>query len=120
MSKSRSLSALLLGALLLSACGQNLSGPQPEPQPQPQPEPQPEPQPNPDASGPVRGLWVDAFGAGIKTPEEVTQLVDTARAMNVNTLYVQVGRRGDCYCNNAAMPRTDDPEVPAGFDPWPT
>ena len=28
----------------------------------------------------LRGLWVDAFGPGIKTPEEVTQLVDTARA----------------------------------------
>ena len=116
MPKSRSLSALLLGALLLSACGQNESAPQPQPT-QPQPTPQPQPQPTPDASGPVRGLWVDAFGPGIKTPEEVTQLVDTARAMNINTLYVQVGRRGDCYCNNAAMPRTDDPAVTPGFDP---
>ena len=114
MPRSRSLSALLLGALLLSACGQDGAAPQPS---QPQ---QPQPQPTPDTGTPggeVRGLWVDAFGPGIKTPEEVSTLVDTARALNVNTLYVQVGRRGDCYCNNAAMPRTDDPAVPAGFDP---
>ncbi|WP_231885344.1 glycoside hydrolase family 10 protein [Deinococcus radiodurans] len=113
MSKSRSLSALLLGALLLSACGSPENGPQPAPQPLPNPTEEAPGTP----SGKVRGLWVDAFGPGIKTPEEVSTLVDTARAMNVNTLYVQVGRRGDCYCNNAAMPRTDDPEVPAGFDP---
>ncbi|WP_216327630.1 family 10 glycosylhydrolase [Deinococcus aestuarii] len=65
----------------------------------------------------LRGLWVDAFGPGIKTPAEVDQLVADARAMNVNVIFAQVGRRGDCYCLKAAMPPTDDPAVPAGFDP---
>ncbi|MFD1733739.1 hypothetical protein ACFSC4_25065 [Deinococcus malanensis] len=53
----------------------------------------------------------------MKTAAEIDALVATARAMNVSVLFAQVGRRGDCYCNNAAMPRTNDPAVPAGFDP---
>ncbi|AFZ67434.1 glycoside hydrolase family 10 protein [Deinococcus peraridilitoris] len=65
----------------------------------------------------LRGLWVDAFGPGFKTPQEVDQLIADARRMNVNVLFVQVGKRGDCYCNASSMPRTDDPAVPEGFDP---
>lgn len=71
----------------------------------------------PSAKPQLRGLWVDAFGPGFKTPAEVDQLILDAKKMNVNVLFAQVGRRGDCYCNNAAMPRTDDKAVPAGFDP---
>jgi uncharacterized lipoprotein YddW (UPF0748 family) len=67
--------------------------------------------------GQLRGLWVDAFGPGAKNPAEIDQLIADAQAMNLNALFIQVGRRGDCYCNKAAMPRTADPEVPAGFDP---
>jgi uncharacterized lipoprotein YddW (UPF0748 family) len=69
------------------------------------------------APGQLRGLWVDAFGPGMKTPAEIDQLVADAQRMKLNALFAQVGRRGDCYCNNAAMPRTSDPAVPAGFDP---
>lgn len=65
----------------------------------------------------LRGLWVDAFGPGLKTPAEIDRLVSDARALGVNVLFAQVGRRGDCYCTLAAMPRTGDPAVPAGFDP---
>lgn len=64
-----------------------------------------------------RGLWVDAFGPGFKTPAEVDQLVQDAKKLKVNALFAQVGRRGDCYCNLAAMPRTEDKAVPADFDP---
>lgn len=67
--------------------------------------------------GELRGLWVDGFGPGMKTPAEIDQLVSDAKKMNINVLFAQVGRRGDCYCNNASMPRTNDPAVPAGFDP---
>lgn len=67
--------------------------------------------------GELRGLWVDAFGPGLKTPAEIDTLIRDARAMNVNVLFAQIGRRGDCYCNRAATPRTDDPAVPPGFDP---
>ncbi len=68
------------------------------------------------APGQLRGLWVDAFGPGLKTPQEIDQLVTDAKAMKLNALFAQIGRRGDCYCNNASMPRTTDPAVPAGFD----
>ena len=64
-----------------------------------------------------RGLWVDAFGPGLKTPEQVTKLVADARALHLNVLFAQVGRRMDCYCTTASVSRTEDPEVPAGFDP---
>lgn len=70
-------------------------------------------QPRPE----LRGLWVDAFGPGLKTPDEITQLVADAKKMKVNVLFAQIGRRGDCYCNKAAMPRTNDKAVPEGFDP---
>ncbi len=65
----------------------------------------------------LRGLWVDAFGPGFKTPLEVDKLVRDAQAMRVNALFAQISRRADCYCNKASMPRTADPSVPVGFDP---
>ena len=65
----------------------------------------------------LRGLWVDGFGPGFKTPAEVDRLVKNAIAMRVNAIFMQVGRRGDCYCNKASMPRTADPELAPGFDP---
>jgi uncharacterized lipoprotein YddW (UPF0748 family) len=64
----------------------------------------------------LRGLWVDAFGPGFKTPNEVTALVNYAAAMRLNALFVQVGRRMDCYCNRASVPRSADPAFQAGFD----
>ncbi|HWG85674.1 MAG TPA: family 10 glycosylhydrolase, partial [Deinococcales bacterium] len=76
------------------------------------------PQPRPAVKAPqLRGLWVDAFGPGFKTPAQVRQLVEDAASLGVNALFVQAVRRGDCYCANSSLPRTTDPEVPAGFDP---
>jgi uncharacterized lipoprotein YddW (UPF0748 family) len=37
--------------------------------------------------------------------------------VNVNALFAQAGRRGDCYCLKASVPPVTDPAVPAGFDP---
>ncbi|MDP9763958.1 family 10 glycosylhydrolase [Deinococcus enclensis] len=118
---------VLVSALLLAACG---STPQPQtgqaqaglpdtPALNSQAVRTPGPHTGPRGQGQqeLRGLWVDGFGPGMKTPAEIDQLVATAKAMNVNVLFAQVGRRGDCYCNNAAMPRTNDPAVPVGFDP---
>jgi hypothetical protein len=65
----------------------------------------------------LRALWVDAFGPGFKTPKEVDKLIADARALRLNALFVQVGRRMDCYCNLASVPRTADPKVTPGFDP---
>src|SRR5207253_2720845 len=66
------------------------------------------------ATSEFRALWVDAFGEGIFNDAEVTKLVNAAKAANINALVVQVGRRGDCFCNRASMPRTQ-----AGIAPRP-
>lgn len=117
--------------------------PQPQPQlPQwPQPQvPQPQlPSPTPPAQGQtgtepavpvqkpvaakppvgsgVRGLWVDAFGPGLKTRAQVTQMVDDAARMGVNTLFVQAIRRADCLCLKASVPKATDPDLEKGLDP---
>lgn len=65
----------------------------------------------------LRGLWVDAFGPGFKSPAEVDALVAYAKSLRLNTLFVQVGRRMDCYCNKASVPRSADPKLQAAFDP---
>jgi uncharacterized lipoprotein YddW (UPF0748 family) len=67
-----------------------------------------------------RAYWVDAFGEGIYTPAEVDRLVADARAANFNALVVQIGRRGDCFCNNAIMPRTQANIAPYPYDPLQT
>jgi uncharacterized lipoprotein YddW (UPF0748 family) len=64
----------------------------------------------------VRALWVDAFRDGIKTPEQVDRLIQDSLDGNINTLIVQVRRRGDAYYNNSLEPRTEDPDLLPGFD----
>lgn len=64
----------------------------------------------------VRALWVDAFRPGFKTPEQVDKLIEDALQANLNTLIVQVRRRGDAYYNKSIEPRTEDPELMPGFD----
>ncbi len=68
-----------------------------------------------------RAYWVDAFGEGLYSPAQIDKLVAAAKAANMNAIIAQVGRRGDCFCNNAAMPRTEQAGVrPAPFDPLQT
>lgn len=64
----------------------------------------------------VRALWVDAFHDGVKTPVQVDKLVNDAITANINTLIVQVRRRGDAYYNITNEPRTEDPVLEPGFD----
>jgi uncharacterized lipoprotein YddW (UPF0748 family) len=64
----------------------------------------------------LRALWVDAFGPGFKTAKEVNKLVADAQKLRLNALFVQVGRRMDCYCNKASVPRSADPKFAPGFD----
>lgn len=64
----------------------------------------------------VRALWVDAFRDGFKTPAQVDQLIRDAVDANINTLVVQVRRRGDAYYNQSIEPRTEDPALQPGFD----
>ena len=67
-----------------------------------------------------RAFWVDAFGPGIYTEAQIDKLVTEAKAANMNAIVAQVGRRGDCFCNRAIMPRTQAAIDPAPFDPLET
>jgi uncharacterized lipoprotein YddW (UPF0748 family) len=64
----------------------------------------------------IRALWVDAFRDGIKTPSQIDQLLQDAVSGNINTLIVQVRRRGDSFYNKSIEPRTEDPDLLPGFD----
>lgn len=70
--------------------------------------------------GHLRGMWVDAYGEGFKTPAEIDALIRDAQALNLNALFVQVVRRGDCYCLRASLPVSDDPALEPAFDPLET
>lgn len=64
----------------------------------------------------VRAIWVDAFSAGIRTPEEAEELVLEAKRANFNLLFVQVRRRADALYTRAFEPPLDDPAYDPGFD----
>jgi len=64
-----------------------------------------------------RGYWVDAFNPGIYDAEQVAALVADAEELGANALVVQVGRRFDCFCNDALFPRTDAFVDPTPYDP---
>ena len=65
----------------------------------------------------LRAYWVDAFGDGIYTPAQIDELVAHAKAANVNAIIAQVVRRGDCFCNDALTPRTEERIAASPFDP---
>jgi uncharacterized lipoprotein YddW (UPF0748 family) len=64
----------------------------------------------------LRAVWVDAFHDGFKTPQQVDDLVDWARASNLNALFVEVRRRGDAYYLKSFEPRTQDGYLQPDFD----
>jgi uncharacterized lipoprotein YddW (UPF0748 family) len=64
----------------------------------------------------IRAIWADAFHDGFKTPDQVDQLVDDCLKANLNTIIVQVRRRGDAFYNKSIEPRTEDPGLAPGFD----
>jgi uncharacterized lipoprotein YddW (UPF0748 family) len=63
-----------------------------------------------------RAFWVDAFHAGIRSPQEAAQLVADAKRANINTLIVQVRRRGDSLYKKSLEPPLDDPAYDPQFD----
>jgi uncharacterized lipoprotein YddW (UPF0748 family) len=67
-----------------------------------------------------RAYWVDAFGEGLFNRAEVEKLVAATKAANLNAIVAQVGRRGDCFCNRALMPRTQANIAPLPYDPLDT
>jgi uncharacterized lipoprotein YddW (UPF0748 family) len=70
----------------------------------------------PAAAPELRALWVDAFHAGIRSPGEAAQLVSDAKRIHVNTLIVQVRRRGDALYTGGIEPPLDDPNYSTSFD----
>jgi uncharacterized lipoprotein YddW (UPF0748 family) len=64
----------------------------------------------------LRALWVDAFHEGIRSPREADDLVAAATRANINTLFVQVRRRGDALYTKGAEPPLDDPAYDPAFD----
>ena len=70
----------------------------------------------PSGAPELRALWVDAFHAGIRSPEECAQLVADARRIHANALIVQVRRRGDALYAGGLEPPLDDPGYQPSFD----
>src|SRR5262245_66229477 len=64
-----------------------------------------------------RAIWVDAFNPGIKTPQQVDQLIKDVKALNCNTIVAQVRKRGDALFRKRIEPFTQDSTIPEGFDP---
>ncbi len=64
----------------------------------------------------VRALWVDAFHAGIRSPGEADALVEAAVRARLNTLFVQVRRRGDVLFPGSIDPPLDDPAFDPAYD----
>lgn len=56
----------------------------------------------------LRGMWVDVFNEGIKTPEQVRQLIARAKRAGMNALFVQVRSRAQVYHMSALEPRAPD------------
>lgn len=64
----------------------------------------------------LRALWVDAFHEGIRSAKEADELVAAAKRANLNTLIVQVRRRGDALYAKSIEPPLDDPAYDPSFD----
>lgn len=64
----------------------------------------------------LRAVWVDAFHEGIRSPREADDLVAAARRAHINTLIVQVRRRGDALYTRGVEPPLDDPAYDPAFD----
>src|SRR5712692_11209121 len=69
-------------------------------------------------AGQFRAYWVDAFGDGLFSEPQIDAVIAATKAANLNAIVAQVVRRGDCFCNRASVPRTDEPALAAApFDP---
>ena len=62
-----------------------------------------------------RGFWVDAWGSELWNAVNISNVVRTTRAANMNTLVVQARRRGDALYNSKFEPKCKD--IAADFDP---
>ena len=73
------------------------------------------------AGGQFRAYWVDAFGDDLFDAPRIDAIVAGTKAAGLNAIIVQAVRRGDCFCNRASVPRTDQAGLaPFPFDPLQT
>ncbi len=63
----------------------------------------------------LRGLWVDIWYPGFRSPAETSTLVSRARECNFNALFVQMRKRGDVCYPSAIEPLAKD--IQPGYDP---
>ncbi len=71
--------------------------------------------------GQFRAYWVDAFGDDLFDAPRIDAIVAATKAAHLNAIVVQAVRRGDCFCNRASVPRTEQAGVaPFPFDPLQT
>ncbi len=68
----------------------------------------------------TRAVWVSVLGEGFKSPEEIEQLVESARRANLNTIIAQVRRRGAVYFQSEIEPRGVPIQDRPDFDPLAT
>lgn len=63
----------------------------------------------------LRGLWVDAFHPGFKSPTETSELIRKAKDCHFNAIFVQVRKRGNVYYRSLIEPMALDIAPP--YDP---
>ncbi len=66
-------------------------------------------------AGEMRGLWVDSWNPGFKTPAQTTEMIAKAKDCKFNALFVQVRKRGDVYYKSKIEPMARD--AAADYDP---
>lgn len=64
-----------------------------------------------------RAFWVDTFNTLLNNHNDVVTMVNNAKAVKANALFVQVRRRGDSWYLNSLEPRADRVPIQSGFDP---
>jgi len=65
----------------------------------------------------IRAVWVSVLGPGLKSPEEIRQMVDAARRANLNTIVAQVHREGAALFDTRLEPKHAGIVDLPGFDP---
>ncbi len=65
----------------------------------------------------MRAVYVDAFGEGFRTSNEIADLLSFAVDSELDSIIVQVVRRGDAFANRLPVPRANDDIPDPDFDP---
>ncbi|MFH0794645.1 MAG: family 10 glycosylhydrolase [bacterium] len=65
----------------------------------------------------VRAVWVSVLGPGLRSPQEIRDMVDAARRANFNVIVAQVRRSGATYFNSTLEPRDPILKDQPDFDP---